>query len=212
LDGKEMNADYEVTAGDGHRPAVDEPSDSVLLWRFRDGSQEAARHLYHRYARRLLALARTRCTPGPGQHVDADDIVQGVFATFFDGVSRGRYDVPDGEDLWKLFLVLALNKIRSEGVFHRAAKRDSRMTLALDRLPPSARLSRRQRATADGYLRLVVEEALQRLPPQHRQIVEKRIEGHEVAAIARQIGRSKRSVERILQESRNKLSFLLQDR
>jgi RNA polymerase sigma-70 factor (ECF subfamily) len=183
----------------------------VLLWRFRRGSQEAARHLYLRYAQRLRALAQTRCAPGLGQPVDADDIVQGVFATFFDGVSRGRYDVPDGEDLWKLFLVLALNKIRAEGVFHRAAKRDARLTLALDRLPPSARGPRRQPATADGFLNLVVNEALEQLPPQHRLIVEKRMEGHEVAAIARQIGRSKRSVERILQESRNKLSFLLHD-
>ena len=41
-------------------------------------------------------------------------------------------------------------------------------------------------------------------------MVELRIQGHEVAEIARQTGRSKRSVERALQEVRSKLRTLLQ--
>jgi len=134
-----------------------------------------------------------------------------VFGTFFHGARCGRYAIPDGEDLWKLFLVIALNKIRAEGVFHLAAKRDARLTFALDQLPPSAQPQERSPHSAEGFLKLVVEEALERLPAQHRTIVEKRIEGHEVAEIAEQVGRSKRSVERILQESRTKLSVLLQD-
>jgi DNA-directed RNA polymerase specialized sigma24 family protein len=41
-------------------------------------------------------------------------------------------------------------------------------------------------------------------------MVQLRIEGYEVAEIAHQTGRAKRTVERILQESRKKLSALLQ--
>jgi RNA polymerase sigma factor (sigma-70 family) len=62
-----------------------------------------------------------------------------------------------------------------------------------------------------GLSKLVVEEALERLPPQHRSIVELRTEGHQVAEIAQQLGRSKRSIERILQESRHTLSAVLQE-
>jgi DNA-directed RNA polymerase specialized sigma24 family protein len=40
-------------------------------------------------------------------------------------------------------------------------------------------------------------------------VVELRMEGYEVAEIAQQTGRSKRTVERILQESRNQLKVLL---
>jgi RNA polymerase sigma-70 factor (ECF subfamily) len=195
---------------DRPRPA-DELSDSQLLGRFREGSQEAALQLYLRYARRLRALARVKCASGLAKHVDAEDIVQSVFGTFFRGVSCGRYDITEGDDLWKLFLVLTLNKVRAEGIFHLAAKRDARLTFALDRLPASVRLKRQPRGTAQGLSKLVVEEALELLPPQHRSIVELRTEGHQVAEIAQQLGRSKRSIERILQESRHKLSAVLQE-
>ena len=192
--------------------AADEPSDYLLLWRFHKGSQEAARHIYTRYAERLRALARVKCASSLPNHLDADDIVQSVFSTFFQSARQGRYDIADGEDLWRLFLVIALNRIRTEEAFLLAAKRDVRLTAELDHLPPSTRLKMQaQETTAQGFLKLVVDEALERLPPQHRRIVQKRMEGYEVSEIAQQIGRSKRSVERILQESRTKLSVLLQD-
>src|SRR5437762_486755 len=103
-----------------------EPTDSSLLRRLREGNQDAATKLYLRYAERLRLLARAECSPDLARRIDADDIVQSVFASFFQGVNRGLYEVPAGEELWKLFLVIALNKIRAKGVFHRAAKRDVR--------------------------------------------------------------------------------------
>jgi RNA polymerase sigma-70 factor (ECF subfamily) len=138
--------------------------------------------------------------------------VQSVFGTFFHSARRGRYEIADGEDLWKLFLVIALNRIRTEETFHLAAKRDRRLTAEIDCLAPSKLLKMQLPQTPpEGFLKLIIDEALERLPPQHRIIVQKRMEGYEVSEIAEQIGRSKRSVERILQESRNKLSVLLQD-
>ena len=56
--------------------------------------------------------------------VDPEDIVQSVFRTFFRRASEGQYQVPSGEELWKLLLAISLNKVRSVGQFHRAAKRD----------------------------------------------------------------------------------------
>jgi RNA polymerase sigma-70 factor (ECF subfamily) len=198
------------------RPAAgedsDEPSDYLLLWRFRDGSQEAARHIYHRYADRLRGLARLRCSASLPNHVDVDDIVQSVFSTFFDSARRGRYEIADGEDLWRLFLVIAFNRIRTEKTFHLAAKRDARLTAEIECLAPSKRLNlKTQETTATCFLKLVIDEALERLPEEHRLIIRKRMEGYEVAEIAESIGRSKRSVERILQESRQKLNDLLED-
>jgi RNA polymerase sigma-70 factor, ECF subfamily len=208
------DAVFEESFGEDGSLAADEPSepsDHLLLWRFRNGCQEAAQHIYLRYAKRLQALARTRCLSGLGNHLDAADIVQSVFGTFFHGARNGRYDIPAGEDLWKLFLVIALNKIRAEGVFYLAAKRDARLTSALDCLPPSVKQKEQSRGLAEGFLELVVEEALERLPALHRDIVEKRMAGHSVAEIARQLGRSKRSVERSLRDIRSQLSVLLQD-
>ena len=204
-------ADAEEPRAQGQPPASAEPSDHSLLRRFRRGSQDAATQLYLRYVNRLHALARAQVSPDLARRVDIDDIVQSVFGSFFRGASHGYYDVPAGEELWKLFLVIALNKIRAKGAFHRAAKRDVRLTAG------GEAYERRLEALPGGdeasyaFLQLSIGEALERLPPQHRQMVELRVEGHEVAEIARLTGRSKRTVERLLQQARKRLADLLDE-
>jgi RNA polymerase sigma-70 factor (ECF subfamily) len=192
-------------------PAGSGPSDGSLLRRFRSGEADAATELYLRYAERLRALATGQCAADLAPRVDADDIVQSVFRTFFRRASQGQYDVPDGEDLWKLFLVIALHKIRSTATYHRAAKRDVRATAT--GLPDAAaghRLAAPDE-TALATLRLVIDELLDALPPSMRAIVELRVEGHEVDEIARRTQRSRRSVERALQEFRTRLRPLLRE-
>jgi DNA-directed RNA polymerase specialized sigma24 family protein len=65
---------------------------------------------------------------------------------------------------------------------------------------------------AFAFLQLAVAEALARLPEAQRQLVELRIEGCEIADMARQTGRSRRTVERLLQEARQRLGVLLGER
>jgi RNA polymerase sigma-70 factor (ECF subfamily) len=185
-------------------------SDSSLLRRLRLGSEDAATELYLRYAHRLRALARAHSSAGLAARVDADEMVQSIFGSFFRGASSGYYDVPVGEELWKLFLVIALNKIRSKGSFHTAAKRDVRRNAERDVCDTCEDLPEEQDSAALGFLRLTVTEAMDRLPPEQRKVVSLRIDGHEVADIAAQIGRSKRSVERLLQEARQRLAYLLE--
>jgi DNA-directed RNA polymerase specialized sigma24 family protein len=62
-----------------------------------------------------------------------------------------------------------------------------------------------------AVLHLVIGEVLAALPASHRPIVELRIVGHEVAEIARQVQRSKRSVERILQGFRQRLDAQIRE-
>src|SRR5207253_7571717 len=107
-------------------------SDHSLLHRFRGGNNQAATQLYLRYVPRLRALVKTRCSAELARRIDPDDIVQSVFHRFFRGVRRGHYDVPPGDELWRLFLVIALNKIRAGENFHRAGKRDIRLTVRGD--------------------------------------------------------------------------------
>jgi RNA polymerase sigma-70 factor (ECF subfamily) len=121
-------------------------------------------------------------------------------------VEKGDYDVPDGEDLWKLFLVIGLNKIQAKGAFHRAAKRDVRASVGGNELDYATEESD---ATSLSILQMSIDEVLAELSPSHREIIQLRIEGHEVAEIAGRIGRSKRSVERILQEFRKQLAAMI---
>lgn len=191
-------------AGDEHN--LHDVSDRSLIRRLRTGSQDAATQLYLRYAKRLHLLSQAKCSPDLAARVDSDDIVQSVFRTFFRRVGRGEYDVPDGEDLWKLFLVIGLHKIQATGAFHRAAKRNVRASLGSDQLDHTAEESD---ATSLSILQMSIDEILDELSPSHRDIIHLRIEGHEVAEIAARIERSKRSVERILQEFRKQLAGLI---
>ncbi|MGE3819016.1 MAG: RNA polymerase sigma factor [Isosphaeraceae bacterium] len=194
---------------DAARPPTDKvPSDQSLVKQVRHGNQEAFRLLHQRYADRLLALARSRRSPDLAGRVDVDDIVQSVFGTFFRGIHHGSYDVPVGEEIWGLLLVITLNKIRAKGVYHRAGKRDVRKTAGGETLDqtPDALATDEQAATA---LRLSVEEALERLTEQQRVVIRLRMEGYEVLEIAGMTGRAKRSVERLLQEGRKRIKELL---
>jgi RNA polymerase sigma-70 factor (ECF subfamily) len=181
------------------------------LRRFRKGEPDAATELYLRYAERLHALVVGQCALDLAPRVGPEDIVQSVFRTFFRRVARGQYDVPEGEELWQLFLVIALHKIRSTAKFHRAAKRDVRVTstgvsdnLASGHLVAPDELAR-------TTLGMVIDELLDSLPASMRPIVELRIEGREVEEIVTRTQRSRRSVERALQEFRTRLSDLIRE-
>ena len=192
---------------DGDEAAADEgpASDRSLLRRFRGGQADASTLLYLRYASRLHGLALKKSSAALARRVEPEDIVQSVFRTFFRRVSQGHYDVPDGEEIWKLLLVIALNKVRSAAVHHGAAKRDMGRTTA------GAEYERAVESAATGdeaglaVVRMVVDELLVGLEEPRRRVVELRIEGYEVAEIAEKVGRSKRSVERTLQEFRARL-------
>ena len=204
-----MEREAQQVPDDGQTFPIEMRSDHSLLRRFRLGQQDAATALYVRYAKRLRNLARANCSPGLAHRVEADDIVQSVFRTFFRKAAVGLYDVPPGEELWRLFLVITLNKIRVQGHFHRAAKRDLRLAAGNAALEQSEATKAGQDEFALTELEMVIEGILESLPSIHKQVVELRIAGYEVSEIAKTISRSRRTVERILQAFRTKLGALL---
>jgi RNA polymerase sigma-70 factor (ECF subfamily) len=186
--------------------------DHELLHRFRKGQRDAATQLYMRYADRLCALAAAQCATDLKAKLDPEDIVQSVFRTFFRRAAAGQYEVPEGDDLWKLFLVIALNKIRATGAYFHATKRDSRHTVSGQEFEHllAARPNQGDHV-ALTLLSVVIDEVLEKLPESQRQVIMLRLEGYEIDEIAEKTGRAKRSVERILQGFRQSLSRLLPD-
>jgi hypothetical protein len=77
-----------------------------------------------RFAKRLTALVRKRCNADLVRAEGVEDNVQSVFKTPFDRIGQGYYDIPDGQELWRLLLVIALNAIRGKAVYYQALKRD----------------------------------------------------------------------------------------
>jgi RNA polymerase sigma-70 factor (ECF subfamily) len=177
--------------------------DSSLLQRVRDGDESAAAKLFDRYAARLRALAEKYCRNGFTRRFDADDIVQSVFRVLFTGIRQSGYAVPPDGEIWGLLTVLALNKVRGQVEHHRAAKRDVQRTAGADELGEQPDLDDTGSA---ALLRLVLEEQLAAVPESNRDIVRLRMEGYELKEIAERVGRSRRTVERVLQEFRNRLT------
>jgi RNA polymerase sigma factor (sigma-70 family) len=187
---------------------VAERSDRSLLRRFRAGQHDAATELYLRYASRLLALAGARTSPSLASRFDPEDVVQSVFRTFFRRAAAGLYEVPPGDELWQLFLVIALNKVRAFSVHHRAQKRDVTRTAGsavVEAYAGSVDQTPRQ------MLQMVIDELLTRLPEVEQQMIRLRVEGYDVRQIAERTERSKRTVERVLQRFRHELSASIDD-
>lgn len=191
-----------------HRQPAD-VSDASLLRRLRGGENDAATELFLRYAGRVRALAATQTSVDVQRRVDPDDIVQSVFRTFFRRATAGQYDIPAGDELWKLFLVIGLNKVRAVAAHHKAAKRDVRLTAGGGEFDRDTAVAEDEMSLT--VLRLTIDEVLEPLPADHREMIELRIAGLEVSEIAAQVGRAKRSVERVLQSFRTKLDGLIHD-
>jgi RNA polymerase sigma-70 factor (ECF subfamily) len=193
------------------RSSASEPSDHSLILRFREGDHDAATQLYLRYAQRLKHLVERKCSAEQARRAGVEDIVQSVFGSFFRRMGKGLYNVPDGEELWKLLVVLALHKICEKAVYHHAAKRDRHRTIGGDEAWRDLELRSNAEDEPEGNLNLVLEEILEQLPSENREMVRLRLEGYQVAEVARKTGRARRTVERILQETRLKLRQLVHE-
>ncbi|WP_197528918.1 RNA polymerase sigma factor [Aeoliella mucimassa] len=190
-------------------PPTSTTTDSSLLRRFQRGEQDAATEIYTRYARRLQALAAKQTGVDLKSRFDPEDVVQSVFRTFFRRAAAGYYDVPPGEELWRLLLVLSLHKVRDLAVHHRAQKRDVGKTWSVEESDAGHTAPAPDDHLAYESLRQVVDELIHGMPESNRQIVELRIEGFEIGEIATKTGRAKRTIERTLQQFRERLRRLI---
>jgi RNA polymerase sigma-70 factor (ECF subfamily) len=199
-------ANVNSSAEETREPAAS--TDASLLRRFRRGEEDAATELYLRYARRLMAFAEQRTSRQLTSRFDPEDVIQSVFRTFFRRAADGSFDVPAGEELWQLLLVIALNKVRRLGRYHHQQRRDVEKTLGGEALE-----DRQLSATEQSVrmLEMVVDEALQQLPDVQRQMVELRIQGYSVVEIAETTRRCRRTVERVMRQFRQYISDYVVD-
>jgi RNA polymerase sigma-70 factor (ECF subfamily) len=179
--------------------------EQALLDLFRQGSQDAARQIVERYIDRLLLLARRRISQRLASRVDAEDIVQSVFQTFFKRLKEGQFSFSEQDDLCKLLVRITLHKTLRRIAFHKAAKRDpgleteqgehhrERLLALLDQEPtPEATV-----AFLDQ-----LEHFLERLKPQERQILELRLQGHSNEDIGQKLGVYDRKIRRAIERVR----------
>jgi RNA polymerase sigma-70 factor (ECF subfamily) len=182
------------------------PEDQALINLWRQGDQDAARQIVERYVDRLLVLARRRISQRLASRIDAEDIVQSVFRTFFVRLKDGRFVFQDEDDLCKLLVRITLHKTLRQVAFHKAAKRDpsletnqgerhrEQLLAVLDREP----------SAEDA---LAFEDALDKflapLSEQERQIIQMRLQGCTNDEIAQRLGLYDRKIRRLVEHVRD---------
>jgi len=184
--------------------------DATLLQRYRNGDQEAAAELFERYVGKLVALAHRRLSAQLGRRIDAEDVVQSAFRSFFRGAREGRFRIEPGQELWRLLAVMTITKLRKQVEFHTAGKRNFQRER--NPAPDESALSflnetvvRDPSPAESAALVEQVEQIRSELGSDQQTVFQMRLEGHQVEDIATQVGCSERTVRRVLDKIKTRL-------
>jgi RNA polymerase sigma factor (sigma-70 family) len=95
-----------------------------LLELFQGGQSEAATAIFDRYVARLIALVRNRIGKNLRRRIDAEDVVQSAYRSFFVHAKNDEYLLEQSGDLWRLLARITLNKLYGQIEKQTAAMRD----------------------------------------------------------------------------------------
>jgi RNA polymerase sigma factor (sigma-70 family) len=183
------------------------PSSIELLKQWQAGDQRAAHELYNRYGQRLMALVGSRLSPQLAPRLDAEDVVQSAYRSFFVRARDGRIVLERAGDLWQLLLAITLNKLHRLVKHHQAKKRAVGREQAEGRQAPRT-------APEPAYDSFTVEalalaEALAKIRQTSTavdfRVVELRLQGYTVEEIAAEMQRGERTVRRVLERTKLQL-------
>ncbi len=182
------------------------PEADDLIERCRRGDQDAARDLFDAYVDRLLPLARRRISQRLASRVDAEDIVQSVFRTFFARLKDDKFTLADQDDLFRLLVRITVHKTLRQVAHHKAAKRDPSQELPQGDAASEQLLHLLStEPTPDAAVMFIdqLEHFMSQLPQADRQILELRMQGYSTEEIAKQLNSYDRKVRRVLERIRD---------
>jgi RNA polymerase sigma-70 factor (ECF subfamily) len=195
---------------------MEENQSAELMARWRDGDQQAADALFHRYAERLLALVRTRLSNQLARRFDAEDVVQSAYRSFFTGAREGRFVLTQSGDLWRLLVAITLHKLHRQIEHHRAGKRSPAREQEVQRVGGftafEAETLAREPSPADAAaLADELEQIMRGLDVHRRRILELRLQGYTLEEIATDTHHSLRTVRRRLEHVKQYLEQRYQE-
>jgi RNA polymerase sigma-70 factor (ECF subfamily) len=184
--------------------------------RLRSGDDDAATQVFNRFAWQIIALARSRLQEATRGKIDPEDILQSVLRSFFTRHRDGHFDVQNWEHLWGILTVITVRKCGRIMDYYGAARRDVRHEVSLERLPESgghAHLFAREPTPSEATMLLeLVEQLLRGLPPEDREIAVLHLQGYTAFEIRDRVGRTARTVRRILERVRKRARRLVGER
>lgn len=180
--------------------STSQPASVDLLRLLQAGNDEAAEAIFERYAERLTRLARSRLAVKLASRIDAEDIVQSAYRSFFVAAREGRFHAERGGDLWRLLVEVTLHKLYRQAAHHGAQRRAIACEVPIDNTTAAliAEATPDEAAAAADEL----EAILRQLSERGRQALELRLQGYEHEEIAEKMKCGERSVRRWLANAR----------
>ena len=158
----------------------------------------ASIEIHSRYLNRLIALSQNRLLRILKSKVDADDIAQETFVAFFAMANRDEIKWKERGDLWRLLAGIAINKIKQQFERYSALKRDLRTE---SQLAVTIEVGEQD----VNELAELVENVISSEKPLIGKILNLRLAGYSFEEIAAKVGRSTRTVRRLLESLKAKL-------
>jgi len=180
-----------------------EQSFAELMARLQAGDDTAATRVFQRYAQRLIALARSRLDARLRAKVDPEDVVQSAFKSFFLRQAHGDIELKDWEGLWA---VLTLITVRKCGRWRERFQTERRNLDA--EVSSWEALDDEPTPEEAAILAETVEQVMRGLEDRERNMVLLSLQGYTVAEISDQVGRTRRTVQRVLERVRHRLERL----
>jgi RNA polymerase sigma factor (sigma-70 family) len=188
-------------------PTASPESFPALIARVRAGDELAAAELVRRYEPAIRRAARVRLVDTRlNRLLDSMDICQSVMASFFVRAALGQFELETPDQLLRLLATMTRNKLAGQVKGHRAARRDFRRVAAasgdggdgaaddgVERIAGQDPTPSRDLAARE-----LLEEALRRLSPEERRILDGRERGGQWAEIAAELGTSPEAVRKKL--------------
>jgi RNA polymerase sigma-70 factor (ECF subfamily) len=178
-----------------------------LLRRVRTGDEQAATQLVRQYEPEIRRVVRIRlANPRLQQVLDSMDICQSVLANFFTRAAAGQFDLETPDQLIRLLISMARNKVTDAARRQNADRRDVRRQTgegALAGVADPGGTPSEVVATAE-----LVRESRRRMTPEERYLAEQRAAGKGWAELAQELGdgpealrkKLSRAMDRIAQE------------
>lgn len=184
-----------------------------LMNRLRDGDDEAAARIFHRFASQLIGLARHRLDGMVRQKVDPEDVMQSVFKSFFRRHAEKPFELEGWDSLWSLLTIIALRKCGFRIRHFRTERRDVQLEVALESVGSDSKagweaIAREPTPVEAAMLAETVEQLFRGLETDYRRVVELSLQGYTPQEISPEVGLSTRSVYRLLNHVRKKLERL----
>jgi RNA polymerase sigma-70 factor (ECF subfamily) len=187
------------------------PRDSFeeVVARLRAGDNAAAAAVFQRFARRLVGLARRRLEEAARQKEDPEDVVQSVFRSFFTRQQEGEFDLASWDSLWTILTLMTIRKCANRVAYFHAECRDVQREV---RPVPGGESAQSWQALGDdptpseaAVLTETVEHLMRGLVERDREVLTLHLQGYTIPEISTQVGRSERTVSRILDRVRKHL-------